>query len=54
MSKGTNTKVNMNPSVINLITPMELELKRNSLIIGENTGRIYGMVKYPQKLDYGW
>jgi len=54
MSKGLNTKINMNPSVINLITPMGLELKRNSLIIGENTGRIYGIVKYPQKVDYGW
>ncbi|WFD12313.1 hypothetical protein P4S50_02005 [Tepidibacter hydrothermalis] len=33
---------------------MGLEIKRNSLIIGENTGRIYGIVKYPQKVDYGW
>lgn len=41
-------------ALLNIITPIGLELKRNSLIIGENTGRIYGIVKYPQKVDYGW
>lgn len=54
MSKSTVTNINLNPNIINIITPMGLELKRNSLIIGENTGRIYGVVKYPQKVDYGW
>lgn len=43
-----------NAALINVITPMGLELKRNSLVIGENTGKIYGVVKYPQKVDYGW
>ncbi len=43
-----------NNSLLNIITPIGLELKRNSLVIGENTGRIYGIVKYPQKVDYGW
>jgi len=45
---------NTNSNLLNIITPIGLELKRNSLIIGENTGRIYGIVKYPQKVDYGW
>jgi hypothetical protein len=44
----------INKSLLNIITPIGLEIKRNSLIIGENTGRIYGIVKYPQKVDYGW
>jgi len=44
----------VNNELINIISPMGLELKRNSLVIGENTGRIYGVVKYPQKVDYGW
>lgn len=47
-------EVQSNNSLLNLITPMGLEIKRNSLVIGENTGRIYGIVKYPQKVDYGW
>lgn len=44
----------INNGLINLIAPIGLEIKRNSMIIGENTGRIYGVIKYPQKVDYGW
>ncbi|MBC2579383.1 VirB4 family type IV secretion system protein [Clostridium sp. DJ247] len=44
----------INNALLNIITPMGLEIKRNSLIIGENTGKVYGIVKYPQKVDYGW
>ena len=28
------------------ITPMGLEIKRNSLVIGENMGKVYGAVRY--------
>lgn len=44
----------VNNALLNIITPMGLELKRNTIVIGENTGRVYGVVKYPQKVDYGW
>lgn len=44
----------LNKSLLNIITPIGLEFKRNSLIIGENTGRVYGVIRYPQKVDYGW
>jgi len=47
-------EIEVNPALLNIITPMGLEIKRNSLVIGENTGRIYGIVKYPQQVDYGW
>ena len=30
---------------------MGLEIKRNSLVIGENLGKVYGAVRYPQKVD---
>ena len=43
-----------NNALINIITPIGIEFKRNSLIIGENTGRVYGIIKFPQKVDYGW
>lgn len=33
---------------------MGLEIKRNNIILGENTGKIYGIVKYPQDLEYSW
>jgi hypothetical protein len=54
MKEETTKQSAVNKNLLNLITPIGLELKRNSLIIGENTGRIYGIVKYPQKVDYGW
>jgi hypothetical protein len=54
MKKTQNNQATVNNSLLNIITPIGLELKRNSLIVGENTGRIYGIVKYPQKVDYGW
>lgn len=44
----------INEALLNIITPMGLEIKRNSLVIGENTGKVYGVIKYPQKVDYGW
>lgn len=47
-------KITINPTLLNFLAPMGLEIKRNSLVIGENTGKIYGIVKYPQKVDYGW
>ena len=54
MRKQQTQLCNTNNALINIITPMGLEIKRNRLIIGENTGRVYGVVKYPQKVDYGW
>ena len=46
--------VPVNEALLNIITPMGLEIKRNSLVIGETTGKVYGIIKYPQKVDYGW
>ncbi|EQB86590.1 hypothetical protein J2Z44_002330 [Clostridium punense] len=54
VKKNTNTENLLNNALLNIITPMGLEFKRNSLVIGENTGKVYGIVKYPQKVDYGW
>jgi hypothetical protein len=47
-------EITINSTLLNFLAPMGLEIKRNSLVIGENTGKIYGIVKYPQKVDYGW
>ena len=52
--KNASEFVPVNQALLNVITPMGLEIKRNSLVIGENTGRVYGVVKYPQKVDMGW
>jgi hypothetical protein len=54
MKKQQTQATNINNPLLNIITPIGLEIKRNTLIIGENTGRVYGIVKYPQKVDFGW
>jgi len=54
MKRQQTQQLNINNALLNIITPIGLEIKRNSLIIGENTGKVYGIVKYPQKVDYGW
>lgn len=46
--------VPVNEALLNVITPMGLEIRKNSLVIGENTGKVYGIIRYPQKVDYGW
>ena len=50
----TTEFVPVNQALLNVITPMGLEIKRNSLVVGENTGKVYGVVRYPQKVDMGW
>ncbi|MFT9495904.1 VirB4 family type IV secretion system protein [Anaerosolibacter sp.] len=54
MKRTQSQYSDINDTLLNIITPIGLEIKRNSLVIGENTGRIYGVIKYPQKVDYGW
>ena len=53
-SKKKEEAFPVNEVLLNVITPMGLEIKRNSLVIGENLGKVYGAVRYPQKVDMGW
>lgn len=43
-----------NSTLLNIIAPIGLEFSRNHLVLGENIGRAYGIVKYPQDIEYGW
>ncbi len=49
--KNNSEKLELNSTLINTIAPMGLEIKGNCLIIGENTGKVYGIVIYPQRSD---
>lgn len=44
----------LNNTLLNIIAPIGLEFSRNHLILGENKGRAYGIIKYPQDIEYGW
>lgn len=54
MTKQTSGAMPVNKALLNVITPMNMEIRKNSLEIGENTGRVYGVISYPQKVDMGW
>lgn len=43
-----------NSALLNVITPVGLEFQKNSLSIGESIGKIYGLIRYPQKVDAEW
>lgn len=44
----------VNETLVNMLTPNDLEFQRNDLYIGENHAKIYGVVKYPQEASVGW
>lgn len=48
------TETEINGELLNIISPIGIELKRNGIVIGESVGKSYGLVKYPQKVDFGW
>lgn len=54
MKQKAKEEIRQNPALLNVITPMGLEFKRNSLVIGEMEGKIYGIIKYPQTVSIGW
>lgn len=55
MKKKTDTlPVEANEAILNIITPMGLEFKRNCMYAGENIGKLYGIIKYPPEVNIGW
>ena len=58
MSRKTSQAVReqnlTNHALLNVITPVGLEFTKNSLSVGENIGKIYGLIRYPQKVETEW
>lgn len=54
MSKKNTEEIPVNGALLNSITPIGMEFKKNTITVGESMGRVYGIVKYPQSADYGW
>lgn len=46
--------IEINNSLLNVIAPMGLKFTRNSFILGESVGKVYGVIKYPPEPEYGW
>ncbi len=52
--KKTINKKTGNNTLINLIAPIGFRFYKNKVDIGENTGKVYGITKYNENVDYGW
>lgn len=50
----TKNKTEINNALLNMISPMGFRLYKNKLTIGENTGKVYGLTRYSENVDYGW
>lgn len=44
----------VNNALLNVVTPMGLSFEKNRLSIGENIGKAYGIIRYPQKVEVEW
>ena len=43
-----------NNALLNVITPVGMGFSKNSLDLGENMGKVYGLIRYPQKVEVEW
>ncbi len=43
-----------NNALLNVITPVGLGFSKNNLDLGENMGKVYGLIRYPQKVEVEW
>lgn len=50
----TESAAPVNNALLNVVTPMGLEFQKNRLSVGENIGKVYGIIRYPQKVDVEW
>lgn len=43
-----------NQNILNIITPAGFEWNTNFSNLGENYGKVYSIMRYPNEIDYGW
>lgn len=53
-SRSKKDEIFENKSLMNIISPINMEIKPNELWIGEYLARVYGVIQYPAHRDYGW
>ncbi|MGN0515910.1 VirB4 family type IV secretion system protein [Eubacterium sp.] len=53
-NKHSTQPVEVNEAILNVITPMGLEFNRNNIYVGDNIGKLYGIIKYPPEVGVGW
>lgn len=53
-SRQNTQPTEVNEAILNVITPIGLEFKRNALYAGDNIIKMYGIIKYPPEVSVGW
>lgn len=51
---NNDSEIELNPHLLNLISPINISFNRNDLEVGENFGKVFGIIRYPDKVDTGW
>ena len=46
--------IEKNTALLDIIAPVNVKIKKDSLILGENTTQCFGVISYPQSAKYGW
>lgn len=54
MRRQATEDIQENAALLNVITPVGLEFQKNQLSVGENMGKIYGIIRYPQTVEPEW
>lgn len=54
MRRQETEDIQENAALLNVITPVGLEFQKNQLSVGENMGKIYGIIRYPQTVEPEW
>lgn len=44
----------INENILNIITPSGIDFSNTNANVGDSTGKIYCISKYPSEVDYGW
>lgn len=43
-----------NRALLDIIAPMNVKIKKDSIILGENIAQCFGVINYPQSAKFGW
>jgi len=49
-----NSILRTNNALLNVVAPIGMSFTKNTLTVGENIAKIYGVTKYPTRVNIGW
>ncbi|MCL2050858.1 MAG: DUF87 domain-containing protein [Lachnospiraceae bacterium] len=52
--KNTGPIIRANNALLNVVAPVGMNFTKNTLSVGENIAKIYGVTRFPSKVSIGW